>query len=124
MNKLKKIKIVKKPWGAEYWFAEVPGKYLGKVLFIKAGMHTSLHYHLIKEETMLVVAGTLDYMQEYKNKKRIRRKVKVGGKVHIVCKVKHSLGAADKDVLLFEVSSCFTTDSVRVFDFMGRKCDE
>lgn len=129
MNKLRKPKIVKKPWGAEIWFGQVTGKYLGKVLHIKANYRTSLHYHEKKEETMLVVSGVLDYiLYEGKQVKaphiECHSLQKVGSIIHILPGVKHSLGANDKDVLLFEISTCYPTDSIRVFDFLGRKCDE
>lgn len=127
MNKLRKIKIVNKPWGREAWFAQVEGKYLGKVLLIKAGKRSSLHYHKTKEETMLVVAGKLDYMRQNKGQKSVglHCQFSVGSIVHIPPGVKHSLGAtADKDVMLFEVSTCHPKDSVRVFDYFGRKCHE
>ncbi len=125
MNKIKKLKIVKKPWGAEMWFAQVPGKYLGKMIHVNAGFRTSLHYHKTKEETMLVVNGILDYIQEDKTKapaERIHYFFKLGDIVHIPPRVKHSLGAGAKDVLLVEVSTCHPADSIRVFDYLGRKC--
>ena len=120
MNKIKKMKIVTKPWGAEMWFAQVPGKYLGKVLHINAGMRTSLHYHKTKEETMLVVSGVLHYITGC----RTLSLHKLGEIVHIPPGVKHSLGAGDEDLLLYEVSSCHPKDSIRVFDYLGRECDE
>ena len=120
MNKLKKLKIVKKPWGAEMWFAQVPGKYLGKVLHINAGLRTSLHKHKFKEETMLVVSGELDYIEKVKNP--THHIFVLGDIVHIPIGVKHSLGAGQEDVLLFEVSTCYPKDSIRVSDYLGRKC--
>ena len=124
MNKIKKMKIVTKPWGSEMWFAQVPGKYLGKVLSVNAGFRTSLHYHKTKEETMLVVSGELDYIQEDQKSpaERIHYYYKLGEIVHIPQGVRHSLGARGGGLLLFEVSTCYPKDSIRIFDYMGRKC--
>ena len=107
------------------WFAQVTGKYLGKVLHISAGSRGSLHYHKTKEETMLVVSGELDYIQgdQKKPAERIHYYYKLGEIVHIPAGVRHSLGAGEEDVLLFEVSTCHPKDSIRAFDFMGRKCE-
>jgi mannose-6-phosphate isomerase-like protein (cupin superfamily) len=45
-------------WGYELWFQNCQ-EYCGKLLVIHPGKRGSLHYHLKKKETMLVLAGIL-----------------------------------------------------------------
>ena len=47
---------VDKPWGHELIWAETE-RYVGKVLFIKAGESLSLQFHRVKDESWLVQAG-------------------------------------------------------------------
>jgi mannose-6-phosphate isomerase len=46
-----------KPWGHEVIFAANDGKYVGKIIHVRAGDSLSLQYHLQKEETMSVLSG-------------------------------------------------------------------
>ena len=53
-------KKVEKEWGYEVWLANNKEEsYCGKILFIKKGKSTSMHYHLDKHETFYVLEGTL-----------------------------------------------------------------
>ena len=53
-------KKVQKPWGDELWIANNrENDYCGKILNIKAGCGTSLHFHSKKHETFYVLEGTL-----------------------------------------------------------------
>lgn len=47
---------VEKLWGAEYWLVNTP-RYCCKVLEMRSGARGSLHYHVEKDETFLVVEG-------------------------------------------------------------------
>ena len=47
---------VEKPWGYELIWAESE-RYVGKILFIKAGESLSLQFHRVKDEAWLVQAG-------------------------------------------------------------------
>ena len=122
MNKLKERKMVLKPWGAETWFAQVPGKYMGKILLIEKGQSTSLHYHKKKEETLIVVSGRLDYTCVDKEGKRQHCRLGFYETVHIPPGTQHSLAAGHHAVTLFEVSSCHPEDSFRVEDYYKRPC--
>ena len=51
-------KRIDKPWGYEIWWARTD-RYVGKLLHINAGESLSLQYHNVKDETILVQAGTL-----------------------------------------------------------------
>lgn len=50
------IKKVPKGWGYELWIANGP-LYCGKLLHLEKGKRTSIHYHLIKTETMYLQSG-------------------------------------------------------------------
>jgi mannose-6-phosphate isomerase len=47
---------VEKPWGYELVWAETE-RYVGKILFIKAGESLSLQFHNVKDESWLVQQG-------------------------------------------------------------------
>ena len=115
--------IVKKPWGKEDWYAAVPKKYLGKVLYIEPGQRTSLHYHEKKDETLYVWSGRLVY--RYIDEKGKEQECACGfnDRLRVKPGVKHSLGAAHQRVILFEVSTYYPKDSVRVKDYYGRETD-
>ena len=54
------MKIVKKSWGEEKWIVnDLENGYCGKILTIRPNEGTSLHYHLQKTETFLVLGGIL-----------------------------------------------------------------
>ncbi len=55
---VKKAKVVEKPWGKEIWIADEP-EYGGKIIEIKKGYSTSVHYHQKKKETIYVDKGKL-----------------------------------------------------------------
>ncbi len=61
--KVEKAKIVKKPWGREVWFA-MENEYGGKILEMKKGHRSSLHYHRLKKETMYVLSGKVLIQKE------------------------------------------------------------
>ncbi len=54
--KINKVKVVEKPWGRELWYA-VEKEYAGKVLEMKKGYRSSMHYHVKKKETMYLMEG-------------------------------------------------------------------
>lgn len=45
-------------WGSELWIENIPD-YCGKILYIQPGKKGSLHYHLLKTETMYVEEGSM-----------------------------------------------------------------
>ncbi len=49
---------VEKPWGHELIWAHTD-RYVGKVLVIEAGRRLSLQRHLVKDESIYVIAGRL-----------------------------------------------------------------
>jgi mannose-6-phosphate isomerase len=61
--KVEKAKIVEKPWGSELWYA-AEKEYAGKVLEMRKGYRSSLHYHEKKKETMCVIEGEVRIERE------------------------------------------------------------
>jgi mannose-6-phosphate isomerase-like protein (cupin superfamily) len=59
-----KVKVVKKLWGREIWHHN-DARYSMKTLVLHVGAQSSLHYHINKRETFLVVHGwvLLEYPQ-------------------------------------------------------------
>lgn len=61
MNAIGKAKKVDKEWGYELWLAnEEKENYCGKILYVKPGHSSSMHYHAKKHETFYVLEGTLN----------------------------------------------------------------
>ena len=53
------VERVEKPWGYELVYASTE-RYLGKVLFIRAGEQLSLQFHRVKDETIYVHSGRIE----------------------------------------------------------------
>lgn len=53
------VERVEKPWGHEIIFASTE-RYLGKVLFIRAGEQLSLQFHRRKDEVIYVQSGQIE----------------------------------------------------------------
>lgn len=112
-------KIVKKPWGREIWFAQTKD-YMGKVLIIEPGQQVSLHRHNKKEETMLVFSGEVKV--EGDKIGAIARKFGQGLIIHVFPDFNHSMKCVSEvPAVLFEVSTSFPDDSIRIKDYYGRE---
>jgi len=110
---------VEKPWGWELIWAETE-RYVGKLLFIRAGEALSLQYHAVKDESWLVREG------------RARLELgQVGGELEAI-----EIGPEDtfrfrpgtvhrvtalEDTLVLEVSTPHLDDVVRLEDRYGRE---
>jgi len=116
------MKKVNKAWGYELWWADVPGKYLGKILHINKGHRFSLQYHKKKDESMYILKGVaeLDFIPEsstdYKHPGLIK---KVGDCIFIPHQTIHRITAIE-DLDIIEVSSYYPDDVVRLQDDYGR----
>ena len=110
---------VEKPWGYEIIFAKT-SKYVGKILFVKAGEELSLQFHRKKDETIYVNSGHLYffYGDSKDNLKRIS--MKPGESFHIRPHMVHKM-AAKKNTFIFEVSTPQIKDVVRLEDKYGRE---
>jgi len=102
MNK----EIVEKGWGREIIFASNE-HYCGKILqFDKKGAKGSMHYHMNKDETFMVVSGsfllrTIDRMTAELSE----QKIEMGHVVRVIPGFVHQLEALENDSQIFEVSN-------------------
>lgn len=109
---------VEKPWGFELIWAQT-GRYVGKVIHVRAGHALSLQYHTRKEETLLLWRGRLLF--ELGPEGRTRSwEMQPGDRVHIAPGTVHRMTAID-DSDVFEVSTPELDDVVRLDDRYGRK---
>lgn len=108
---------VEKPWGYELIWA-LTGRYVGKILHVKAGHVLSLQYHNFKDETMHVLRGEL-ILRTQRGEELVARPFRAGETVHIPPKLIHQIEAVvDSDVL--EASTPELDDLVRLQDRYGR----
>ena len=111
---------VEKPWGHELIWAESE-RYVGKVLFVKAGESLSLQFHRVKDESWLVQEG--------------RAKLELGSAGDAVLRVEvvgpgatfrfrpgtvHRVTALE-DTTIIEVSTTELDDVIRLEDRYGRE---
>jgi mannose-6-phosphate isomerase len=111
-------KTVLKPWGHEVIFA-VTKDYVGKVLVIKAGHQLSLQFHKVKEETIYLQSGEMKFLIEDTHGVMEEHILLPGQSFHILPNRKHRM-VAIKDCEVFEVSTPFLEDVVRLEDSYGR----
>ena len=111
-------KFVKKRWGSETWFANNElHDYCGKILHIKAGHSTSMHFHIDKHETFFVLEGTLQVDWIETNSGDVKTTfVKLDECMEIPRGVPHKLLATLQDVRFIEASTFHrNADSYRVW---------
>ncbi len=97
-NHIDQINIIPKLWGYEKWL-ENNEKYCCKLLFIKKGFQSSLHYHKLKDEMFIVTKGLIlmEMESELKN-------FGPGNFIRIPVKIKHRFKGLE-DSLMIEVST-------------------
>lgn len=104
---------VKKDWGYELWFNNTE-QYCCKLLHIYQSHSCSLHFHVKKQETLVVTKGTLS-LEYIKDKKYKLMRLPTGSAFVIAPGFVHRLTAENSDVELIEASTQhFDTDSVRI----------
>ena len=110
---------VPKPWGSEQIWA-LTERYCGKVIRITAGKRLSLQRHERKEESLIVMRGTLRLHLE--DDEGIVRVVELGPgeSAHVDTHRIHRFEAAT-DVELVEVSTPEIDDVERLEDDFGRE---
>lgn len=110
--------IVNKPWGREVWIANnVENDYCGKILEIKEGYGSSMHFHVEKHETFFILSGKLqvDYI-DTANAVLKTVIVESGETLEIERNQPHKLIPKDGDVQIIEVSTLHKDeDSKRIF---------
>ncbi len=116
---LSKVRVVDKPWGHEEIFAHT-GRYVGKILFIRAGEALSLQYHERKEETLRVLEGRMKLLAGTDRDGLEEWMLTPGDTFHVPPGTIHRM-IADEDTLVLEVSTPELDDVVRLEDRYGRE---
>ena len=112
------MRRVDKPWGYEVIWAET-ARYVGKILFIKAGNRLSRQYHRFKEETLYVQSGELE-LETGTASVIDKRRMGPGDVFHVTPGTIHRVIAmADAEVI--EVSTPELDNVVRLEDDYGRE---
>ncbi len=109
---------VDKPWGHELIWAET-GAYVGKILHLEAGRRLSLQYHEVKEETLLVLTGSLRVLLDDDDGSLTERICGPQDVIHVAPRRRHRFHAIT-DCDLVEVSTTELDDVVRLSDDYGR----
>lgn len=125
INAEKDLYKVVKPWGYEIWIngSDHSGYSLKKIK-INKGTKTSLQYHQYKQETNVIYEGTA--LLHYKSNELIHNQavssqdisvelIKSVTAIDVVPQVLHRIEAVT-DVLLYEISTPFLDDVIRVHD--------
>jgi len=113
------VRRVDKPWGYEEIFA-VTERYVGKLLFIRAGEALSLQYHRAKDETLRVMEGTMELASGKRVATLETTRLEPGMAIRIAPGVIHRM-TAETDCLILEVSTPELDDVVRLQDRYGRE---
>ncbi len=118
MKQIPEIRLVEKPWGHEEIFAHTRD-YVGKVLVIKAGHELSFQFHNVNEESIYVTEGELALELENDSGEVVTHTLRPGQAAHVAPKRKHRMRAVS-DCRIFEVSTPYLDDVVRLEDRYGR----
>ncbi len=110
---------VEKPWGHELIWAHTD-RYVGKVLVIEPGKRLSLQYHERKDESLLVVRGTLRLHIGPTLEELEKIDLGPGESYRVPVGHTHRFEALSEQVELVEVSTPELDDVVRVKDDYGR----
>ena len=112
------VERIEKPWGYELVYAS-NDRYLGKVLFIRAGEQLSLQFHRRKDETIYVHSGRIELEVGEPGRTPDVEVVGPGRSFRFVPGVVHRWRALE-DTLVLEVSTPHADDVVRLEDRYGR----
>ena len=112
------MRKVDKPWGYELIWAETKS-YVGKILHINRGERLSLQYHRQKEETLYLQSGRMDLEHFEEGQPRQLTRMNSGDVFHVPPGLRHRMVAVE-DCDVFEVSTPFLDDVVRLEDRYGR----
>ena len=115
---------IEKPWGHEIIWAST-NRYIGKLLFITKGCRLSRQYHKIKEETIMVLDGTLhlEAGPYFEGDKIHIHELGPGEVFHVPPGTIHRFCAERGDVRLVETSTTEINDIVRLEDDYKRITD-
>ncbi len=111
---------IPKPWGFELVWAECE-HYVGKILHIRAGEALSYQFHRVKDETIFLLRGTMDFewaVDAASQPATVR--LQAGQSVRIQPGMCHRMIAVEECEVL-EVSTPQLDDVVRLRDRYGRE---
>jgi len=114
------IRRVDKPWGHELIWAHTD-RYVGKIIAISPGKRLSLQYHELKDESLIVLKGTLRLHLEGDDGEIALHDLEPGESRRVPVGKKHRFEALDEEVELVEVSTPEIDDVVRLSDDFGRE---
>jgi mannose-6-phosphate isomerase len=113
------VRRIEKPWGYELIWATTKD-YVAKILYVRAGESLSLQYHKIKEETIFLEEGNL-LLEIGDTENALKQlEMKPGDSFHIEPGRIHRFNAKT-ECKIFEVSTPFLSDVVRLKDKYGRE---
>jgi len=110
---------VDKPWGWELVWAE-GDRYVGKLLFVRAGQALSLQYHERKDESWYVQDGLAALELGAVDGELAEEEIRAGDTFHFPPGTVHRVRALE-DTLIVEVSTPDLDDVVRLADDYGRE---
>lgn len=119
MAEIAEVRRIEKPWGYEEIFA-VTQRYVGKLLFIRAGEALSLQYHRVKDETLRLIEGTMELVSGNRPEALQPVRIEQGMAFRVTPGTIHRM-TAETDCLLVEVSTPELDDVVRLEDRYGRE---
>ena len=111
---------VDKPWGHELIWAETD-RYVGKIIAIEPGKRLSLQYHERKDESLIVLRGTLRLHLESSAGELETHDLKPGQGCRVPVGRRHRFEALQEFVELVEVSTPELDDVVRLEDDYSRE---
>ncbi len=112
------IRYIEKPWGHEKIFA-LTDRYVGKILHIEPHQALSLQFHRQKDETFLVLRGSIRLEVEVNGELRAIA-LEEGQSYHVTPGIRHRMIAGADGCELCEVSTPELDDVVRLEDRYGR----
>jgi mannose-6-phosphate isomerase len=110
---------VEKPWGYELIWAESEF-YVGKILFLRAGQALSLQFHKVKDETVYVHEGKVQWEIGESGAAMLDREVVGPGTAFRIRPGTIHRMTAIEDTTMLEVSTPHLDDVVRLEDRYGR----
>ncbi|MBT8495323.1 MAG: cupin [Deltaproteobacteria bacterium] len=111
-------RTVDKPWGHELVWAETD-RYVGKILHVKAGESLSLQYHEVKDETVMLLSGKIEFHHYREGEEPQATILEPRVPFRITPGLRHRMVAIeDSDIV--EVSTPEIDDVVRLEDRYGR----
>jgi mannose-6-phosphate isomerase-like protein (cupin superfamily) len=110
---------VAKPWGHETIWARTE-RYVGKILHVRAGESLSLQYHRVKDETIRILSGAIDFEVGDGDGPMRTVRLSAGDAWHIAPGTRHRM-IAREDTDILEVSTPELDDVVRLADRYGRQ---